>query len=439
MNLNLSRRLLLPGLIVMASLCAGQEAADSGLSKKLHEHLVFNFQTLTYMTENGIMNHSLFNPDNLLAQIPQGEGTIELRPNLKWTQGRFMLMAKPRFLAAMGFTSGSAGKQSNSGDFFLQEWSVRVNAARALTVSYGREFLQWGPSMSISPSNPFFIDNGRDNPVKEIGGRDFLRAVYSPSSKYSVSYLWNTAQGRSQTYAQPFRKTHAVKFDYTPSSFNASVIVSKKTDAPPVVGGFLQATVSSALLLYAEGSAHRGTQALFPYQENNSATWQMADIKNGFGHIYSTAVVGGAYTLRNGSTLMGEYIANREGYSDAEAQQYYQLGGENSQRLTSTGPQAESGAATLGAALNPQLLMLRRNYLFFQFLRTNYRDRADFMVRYTANLDDGSGKFAAYATLNCTNHIQLFALGMVTHGSPNTEAARLVRHQAMGGIRIFIK
>jgi hypothetical protein len=61
------------------------------------------------------------------------------------------------------------------------------------------------------------------------------------------------------------------------------------------------------------------------------------------------------------------------------------------------------------------------------------------MVRYTANLDDGSGKFAAYATLNCTNHIQLFALGMVTNGSPNTEAARLVRHQAMGGIRIFIK
>jgi hypothetical protein len=107
--------------------------------------------------------------------------------------------------------------------------------------------------------------------------------------------------------------------------------------------------------------------------------------------------------------------------------------------FASGGAQAAPGAAALGAALNPGLLLLRQNYLFFQFLRTNYRNRADFMVRYTANLDDGSGKFAAYATLNCTNHIQLFALGMVANGSSSSEAARLVRRQTMVGVRFFIK
>jgi hypothetical protein len=46
-----------------------------------------------------------------------------------------------------------------------------------LYLSYGRENLQWGPSYLFSPSNPFFHDNGRSNPKKEIPGMDFARLV----------------------------------------------------------------------------------------------------------------------------------------------------------------------------------------------------------------------------------------------------------------------
>jgi hypothetical protein len=165
----------------------------------------------------------------------------------------------------------------------------------------------------------------------------------------------------------------------------------------------------------------------------------MAALKIDSKHIYSTSVLGAAYTLSNGSTLTGEYISNRKGFSGLEAQQYYQLGAENSQLFAAGGPQAGASALTLGEALRPGLLLLRRNYFFFQFLRTNFRDRADFMMRYTANLDDHGGTLAGYATLNCTNRIQFFAVGMVTNGGLRTEAGQLLGQEVMGGARFFIK
>jgi hypothetical protein len=430
-----SRLLIIFVLLAVTGRCTGQECQDASRWRKLREHMSFNMQALTFVTESRVIQTSFLNPENQLAQIPAGDGTIELRPNLRWSQGRFTVIAKPRLAGVI--TGG--GVQPDSADIFMQEWAVRVQPVHGFTLSYGREVLQWGPSMSISPSNPFFVANGRDNPVKEIGGADFLRAVYSPNSKYSVSYLWNTAAGRSQPGVGPFRRIQALKIDYTPRSASASFIVSKKDGAPARFGGFFQIAASNALLLYAEGLLHSGSEALYPYQDAGGGIWQMAALKSGSDHVYSTSVWGGAYTLASGATLTAEYIVNRDGYSNREASRYFQLGEENSRLLSSGAFHSGTAAETLTAALNPGLLLLRRNYFLFQFLRTNYRQRADLMVRYTGNADDRSGTLAAYVTINCTDRIQFFVLGMVNAGGTRTEAGRLLRHQAMTGIRFFLK
>lgn len=430
-----SRFFILLVLLAVTGQCPGQESQDSDQWRIFREHLKLNVQALTFMTENGMIDSSLLNPGNRLAALPAANGTLELRPDFRWTGRKFTLIAKPRF----GGVINAGGTQSSSTAIFMQEWALRVTPVRGLTLSYGREVLQWGPSMSISPSNPFFLENGRDNPIREIGGADFVRAIYSPNTKYSVSYIWNTGAGRSQQAAVAFRRTQALKFDYTPSFGSASFIFSKKDGAPPRFGGFFQITASNALLLYAEGVVHRGSEALYPYQDATGATWQMAPVKNDSDHIYSTSVVGAAYTLRSGATLTAEYISNRDGYSNLEANRYFQLGEANSQLLTSGRSQSETAAATLTAALNPGLPLLRRNYFSVQFLRTNYHQRADLMIRYTANLDDGGGTLAAYATFNCTDRIQLFLAGMVDHGGSRTEAGRLIGHQVMTGIRFFLK
>jgi len=132
-----------------------------------------------------------------------------------------------------------------------------------------------------------------------------------------------------------------------------------------------------------------------------------------------------------------EYISNRLGYSGPQAREYFRMVQAAARDFESGGPGA--GAALLGAALNPGLPLLRRNYLFFQLLRANYRNRADMTIRYTANLDDGGGTLAGYVTDNWTNHVQLFAVGMLSTGGRDTESRRLLSHQLSFGIRFFVK
>jgi hypothetical protein len=422
-----------------AILCSGQEATHSSVWDDFQRHLKFNFQALLYMEENGVMDDSLFNPGNRLANIPRGGSVVEFRPNLQWNEGKFNLIAKPRLTELSNFDTAIPGTNSNAGHFYMQEWSARTTLVPKTMLSYGREVLQWGPSISISPSNPFFTENGRANPIKEIGGRDFFRAVFSPSTKYSFSYLLNTTVGRDVSSVGAFRQIQAVKLDFTPKNFNASIILSRKMGSEPMLGGFIQATVSNSLLVYAESSAQRGSSALYPSNLLGGEPWQMVALKVDSGHVYSTSVVGAAYTLANGATVTGEYIANRSGYSSLEAQQYYRLAAQNSQLFNGGGPMAGASAQTLGEALFPGLLTLRQNYLFVQFLRTNFRERADLMVRYTFGLDDQSGTLAGYATFNCTNRMQLFAVGMVTHGGLRTEASQLLRQQVSAGARFFLK
>jgi hypothetical protein len=318
----------------------------------------------------------------------------------------------------------------------MQEWAVRVKINHSLQASYGREILQWGPSMSISPSNPFFTDNGRANPIKELGARDFFRAVYTPNSRFSLSYIANTKIGRGDPGAVPFRVIQAIKADFTSRSFNMSANTSYQANGRATVGGYLQATLSDALLVYGETALSRGTSALYPVPTNQGG-WTLAAPNDR--PLSVTSVFGGAYSLRGGATLTVEYISNRPGYSGSQASAYFQMVQAAAKELESGGPGAGAGASLLGAALQPGLPLLRQNYLFFQLLRANYRNRADMMIRYTANLDDAGGTLAGYTTANINNHVQLFAVGMLSVGGRDTESSRLLRDQISVGIRFFVK
>lgn len=421
---------------VLCGVCSGQEAQNT-ISDTIAEHLTVNFQALTYGTQNGVLADSWFNPGNHFANIAESDATVEFRPDLRLTLGDFTFIAKPRLVLGTSLTLDVPAARNTPVDAYMQEWAARVNLRNVLMLSYGREVLQWGPSMSISPSNPFFIDNGRSNPIKQIGGRDFFRAVYTPTSRYSVSYIANTALGRGDPGITRFRTIQALKADYTSKSFILSLNVSDTAGSRPAFGGYFQGTVSDALLVYAESSVRTGASVLYPLLTQNGTGWLMSPPQNAQYGI--TSVVGSAYTLRDTSTLTVEYISNRPGYSDSQARAYYQMAQAASTALALGGPGAAADASLLSAALNPGLALLRRDYLFFQLLRANYHNRADFMARYTMNLNDGGGTLAGYATVNCTNRLQLFAVGMVNTGGRNTESGRLLRDQVSVGIRVFVK
>jgi hypothetical protein len=133
------------------------------------------------------------NPDNGFFQIPQYLADVELRPDFYLNYNILDLSVKPRFrLEWMQWEEGDReGDTDWDDDCFVNEWLARIRMTQNLFISYGRENLQWGPSYLFSPSNPFFRDNGRSNPKREVPGMGFARLVWLPAMSWTLSVIAN--------------------------------------------------------------------------------------------------------------------------------------------------------------------------------------------------------------------------------------------------------
>src|SRR5580700_3468266 len=139
MTLRLSGCLL---CVVLCDLCSGQDT-QSTMWNRLAEDLKINLQTLTYATGNGVIADSWFNH---LANFATGDSTVEIRPDLRLTMGPLTFIAKPRLAAGTSLAVDVPAARNTPQDAYMQEWGVRAKLGQALTLSYGREVLQWGPS-----------------------------------------------------------------------------------------------------------------------------------------------------------------------------------------------------------------------------------------------------------------------------------------------------
>ena len=398
-------------------------------------HFSYATQILAYGIYNAFRSNSPFNPDNQLAGFAQKDFHVALRPDLKLGNSILSFSAKPRIDYEHNLTVSS-----HNSDYYLQEWSVRLQASPWLTISYGREVPMWGPSMSVPASNPFFRDNGRNTPLLEIGARDFGRIVWQPSSKFSVTYIANTALRRGTPDFLPFVPTGGLKVDYNGKSFLLSGIYNNRLSSPfghrKFIGGYGQVTVGQGLRMYVEGSAQEGNPAYYPQDSANFVGYAQTKLDNS---LAARTIVGGlAYTDTRAGTWTGEYIYNPVGYSSTLATNFYQT----AQALAGTylmgGPEAGVAAQQLALTSNPGTGPLRRNYAFGQYQRNGLAGRFDVVLRYTLNAEDHSGQGVAYLTWNAADHFQVIAVFAGLNGSVDTEYSRYLHYQAQLGFRIFL-
>jgi hypothetical protein len=376
------------------------------------------------------------NPDNDFLELARYRYDLELRPDLNLNWRRLDLGAKPRVnLEWQQWKSGKrAGDEYWDDDWYLNEWIARVRIGETVFVSYGRENLQWGPSYLISPSNPFFRDNGRRNPIQEVPGMDFGRIVWLPNEWWTLSLIANTGEGRQENSFGDFEETYALKLDYNGQESYASLIVSHRSGDRGRLGSFAGWTATDALLLYAEGAASRGTNALYPEKTDSPLGAAMEAVDDESAAIEGTALVGGSYTLAVGPTLTLEYVYNNSGYSDSEADNYYELRRNAADTLGRPGTMAELGALTLSQTLDPGLNLLRRNYVMLQYIQTDVRDVLDITCRWTQNIDDGSGQFNSILQYYWGDHIQVFSVGTINSGGADTEFGSILDYQWMLGL-----
>ena len=425
-------------LIWPGAVTADKDIESAKTEKTFAERFTMEFRVLTY----GILqepSYSTQNPGNNFLQMPRYLGDLELRPDLRFNMDSLELMLKPRMRLEYSAWTGAGIRERGSkwdDDWYVNEWLARAKVRENLFASYGRENLQWGPSFLFSPSNPFFPDNGRRNSYLEVPGSDFARLVWIPESSWTLSFIANTEEGRNKPIGpDPFEKTYAAKIDYTGRENYASLILSHKEHTGNTLGFMGGWTVSDAVLLYAEGALTKGSRALYPDVDRSFFRSSMQQIYKDSTALKPVLLVGGSYTFESKGTLTLEYAYNGQGYSDAQADEYYSLRRRAANALASGGMMTGLSQMTLGQTASTGLKFLRRNYLLLQYVQNNIRNIIDLTLRWTQNLDDGSCQFTTLVTYYLGNHMELFSVGTIDGGGKNTEFRSILDYQWMMGIK----
>lgn len=419
----------------------GEKNADEKLSSEIKygDHFSGDLRILAY----GVVqepSRSSQNPDNNLIHLPHYIGNLELRPDLRFNSRIVDASVKPRGKVLFNaWEEGDlSGKTEWDSDLYVNEWLVRIKAGERLFFSYGCENLQWGPSFLHSPSNPFFSDNGRSNPYIEIAGMEFGRVVFIPHRFWTVSFIAHMDEGRNDLLGlDPFEKTYAVKIDFTGRQNYASLIISDKDDGEdtPTVGFFGGWTASDALLLYVEGSLTKGSRALYPQEDTSFLGASMRKTRQDDSDIKPVILAGAGYTFYNGGTLTFEYMHNAPGYNREEADIYYAFRSDAADLFNMGGIAKLFGSYYLSQTGKPGLKFLRKNYAMLQYYQGNIKGKIDMTLRWTQNIDDGSGQFLGLLSYSLGNHWELFSSGIVNAGDADTEYGSILNYQVMLGLK----
>lgn len=398
---------------------AGAQTTDgspgaSGWYRTLAGELDFRADIVGYALFQDVEESGL-NPYNILG-IPQSRLGIELRPDFYLPLNRLELEFKPR--ACLYRTSWDDGiyayrDDKSDSDVYVNEWLAKLRINDGFFVSAGRENLQWGPSYLLSPSNPFYQDNGRDNPNLELPGLDYLRAVWIPSLTWTLSGIANIGEGRADGI-RDFKNAYALKLDFTGDEKYFSLIGACRENEKAEAGFFGGMTLADPLLVYAEGSV--------------SAEEDAADI-----------LVGGSYTLRDGSTVSVEYFYHGAGCTDGPiercliSESYYQELLDRFSDFDGTIDQLldEIDSLNLGGMAAS---FVRKNYVLLQYVRPRIWDTLTLTARWICDLDDTSSRAIGMVNYEISNYFEIFALGNLYLGDSDTEYGSLLNHSVMMGL-----
>lgn len=380
---------------------------------------------------------SRFNPENALAAIAHRQLNAELRLNLSATLGRCKALAKLRGRASRTAHAETLGVPAQEHTGFLNEGGMRCRAGQQAELSVGREVLQWGSSIFLSPSNPFFIDTGKTNPIQELAGKDTVQAHWFAAPGATVSLIRSYRHGAQESDPANFSAATAARFDWIGEDASGGAIVSRRANGVRRLGLYGTLPLSKAALVYADLSAGRGNAGWFARPDAASPTgWRFVQDKLYGSAVFHTILAGAAYTTEAGWTLSVEWVNGNEGYSASERQAYQDAASRAAPLLLARRAGAAAAAGLLGTALAPNLPYLSRNYLFMQLLRTEWSDKGDVALRLARPLGADRGvALSGSLTYYLSNHMQLFVVASRNTGGDQSEFARLIQSSVQAGIR----
>ena len=425
-------------MAVMASLLPVPTARASQAPDGSGNAFSYNIRGLLF-GEAQYPAHSSQNPDNAFLQLYRYSAEVDLRPDFFYDADKVSVVFKPRFTSTYQWWKDGITKGEEDGltRAFVNEWRIQAKPEDHLFFSFGKEKLLWGPSFLVSPSNILFKDTEKTNPVTEVEGKYFAKAMYLPNAAITITALVETQKddAPAQVNDNPIR---AVKMDWVGARAAVSMIGYVKRDDRFRLGSYGQVTASDALLLYYDGIIMKGTDALYPVPDpTNPFGGSFERTYEHSGRIFATAVAGGAYTFLSGSTLNLEFLYNGQGYSDAEAEAYYHLRGQAGSHFFDGGLLSALSSRTLGQAMDTGLPFLRRYYLMGQYQVREIASVLDISLRYTHGLEEHAGQASTILEWKVSDRAQIFNINMVAidHGK-ETEFNAVLEKSFMAGVEI---
>lgn len=366
-----------------------------------------------YGNRTVLRGDSVLNASNQVAGLAQRSAVGELRLNFKAENETLRLTA--RAIVAQRDLGNAFGSEPR-GEAYLSQWQVRLRAAEGWHVAAGRDVLNWGPAQFRSPSSPFYFDNGRSDPLRELVGMDSLKLAWTPDMESSASLVRIVATGYGMAQPDVWRDSWLVKFDHRGDAWALGLVTVKAPTLPAFYGAHGQSTLSDAWMVYGEISSSARTLALQP---GTDATPPF--VVQGVSPRRTTALVGASYAFADGQSLAAEYLYEGHGYTSAQESAYFQR--------AVTAP---------GIALGWAPRLLGRDYLHLVWQSNLMSEQGYGRLMYTRNLGDGGNEIAAYGERILTRQLSAFALAMLPQGNARQEFSTLFRCSVTLGLKIAL-
>ncbi len=405
------------------------------LLEKLDQGFELNVKASALGEINGIATSNQ-NPQNRFAKLSDNGMVFTLKPDMSLAYENWLLTAKPRFsFEQTEYTIDGNTKNASDKNVKIIEFQVRRQLSESLFASYGWENLQWGPSFLYSPSNPFFNDNGKKNPVKDLEGKGFLKLIFVHDFSWSASLIYNTDKGAFDE--SDFKKTYALKIDYSGDESYAGLILSHKDNQKIKLGAFGGTTLTDAVIIYGEAAIQQGSCALFPVAVQGPLAWEMNAVREDDHTLYTTLLAGIGYTFESGDSMTFEYLYYGQGYDSRQASDFYQLKNDAADFYCSQTALSGYGTLLLGKSAQNQLDFLRQNYFMVQYTNDDIIDDVDLISRVTFCLDDGSSRLYSSVSCDLNDHMELKLAGMMNTGGADASFGTFLDYQVQLAVEYF--
>ena len=363
-----------------------------------------------YTNHQTLRSDSVLNPANQIARLASDSITLESRFNFKAENEALRLTLRPIILT-------QDTNQTGLREAYLSQWQLRLRASETWNLAAGREVLNWGAAQFRSPSSPFYFDNGRANPMRELSGVDALKLSWNPDLQHTLTLA--RINGSGHVAQNAWRDSWLLKLDQRGGRWSAGMVALKSAQRSKFLAIQGQFSLNDAWLMYGELASCTRTNTLNSSQ--NSV--QPFTISNESARKL-TGLAGLAYTLESGQSLNGEYLHDAHGYTAVEERAYFQRAAASLQN------------AGLALGLAPQLL--GRDYLHLVW-QTNLLESSRYgRLMLTHSLTDGSDELAGYGEMSVSEHVSAYAQAVLNAGSFRQEFSSLSRNSVTLGLKVAL-